>query len=102
MDMASSRGKELVIVEMDWPESCPSPSNPFPSGANSIPKSPTRQSTWMHDVAGIVTSVSGRRGIFYWGPAWIQNTNLGRSCADNLMLVSKSQARSSLGVCAQI
>jgi hypothetical protein len=63
--MASSRGKELIIIQTNWLESCPSPSNPCLLGASSIPKSATGQSTWTQDVAGIVTGVSGRRGIFY-------------------------------------
>jgi len=96
--MASTWGKELVVAETDWPVSCPSPSNEFPSDANSIPKSVAGQVTWIKDIASVVASVSGGSGLFYWEPMWIQNANLGSSCADNLMVDPNAQVRQSLSV----
>jgi len=40
--------------------------------------------------------------LSYWEPAWINNANLGSSCANNLMVSSSGEASSSLGVFASI
>jgi len=101
-NMASTWGKELVVAETDWPVSCPSPAYAFPSDASSIPKSVDGQTTWVKDVASVLSGVSKGDGLFYWEPAWIQNANLGSSCPDNCMFDSNGQARSSLSVFKQI
>lgn len=100
--MASTWGKDLIIAETNWPASCPSPKYTFPSDTTSIPRSATGQSTWVQDVANVVAGVSGGKGLFYWEPAWIDNANLGSSCADNLMFDSTGAARSSLSVFGKI
>jgi arabinogalactan endo-1,4-beta-galactosidase len=38
----------------------------------------------MRDVAGVVSGVKGGTGVSYWESAWIDNSNLGSSCADCL------------------
>jgi arabinogalactan endo-1,4-beta-galactosidase len=101
-DMASSWGKEIVVAETNWPFSCPSPAYAFPSDAKSIPFSAAGQTTWVKDVAAIVAGVKGGAGLFYWEPTWIQNANLGSSCADNLMVDQTGKARSSLSVFGSI
>lgn len=102
MNMASTYKKTLIVAETDWPVSCPSPAYEFPSDASSIPKSAAGQATWMKDIASVLSGVSGGAGLFYWEPAWIQNANLGSSCADNLMVDSTGKARSSLSVFGSI
>jgi len=97
-NMASGWGKGLIVAETNWPVSCPSPQSSFPSDASSIPKSADGQRTWIQDVAYVVASVNGGEGLFYWEPAWIQNANLGSSCADNLMFDQNGDVRSSLSV----
>jgi arabinogalactan endo-1,4-beta-galactosidase len=101
-NMASKWGKSLIVAETDWPTSCPSPSTAFPSDTKSIPFTAAGQTTWVKDVAAIVSGVSGGAGLFYWEPAWINNANLGSSCANNLMVSSSGEALSSLAVFGSI
>ena len=91
-----------MVVETDWPTSCPSPAYAFPSGTTSIPFSAAGQTEWVQDVAAVVAAVSGGAGLFYWEPAWINNAALGSSCADNLMVSSSGEALSSLAVFGSI
>jgi arabinogalactan endo-1,4-beta-galactosidase len=91
--MSSKYGKSVMVVETNWPVSCPNPSSAFPSDTSSIPFSAAGQSTWMKDVAG-----SAGLGLFYWEPAWLENAGLGTSCDDNLMFDQTGTARSSLSV----
>lgn len=101
-DMASKWGKELIVAETNWPQSCPDPAYTFPSDLTSIPFSAAGQTTFIKDVASAVSGVSGGVGLFYWEPAWIQNADLGSSCADNLMFSSSGEALSSMAVFASI
>ena len=101
-NMAATWGKELVVAETDWPVSCPNPAYAFPSDTASIPKSIAGQTTWVKDVAGVVSGVNGGSGLFYWEPAWIQNAGLGSSCPDNLMVEQSGAVRASLGVFSSI
>ncbi|CAK7198585.1 hypothetical protein SEUCBS139899_001248 [Sporothrix eucalyptigena] len=101
-NMAETWGKTLVVAETDWPTSCPSPKYAFPSDAKSIPFTAVGQTQWVKAVADVVAGVKGGSGLFYWEPAWVQNANLGSSCADNLMVSSSGQALSSLSVFSAI
>jgi arabinogalactan endo-1,4-beta-galactosidase len=96
--MASRYKKQIVVAETNWPVSCPNPAYPFPSDTTSIPKSAAGQTTWMKNVASIVSGVSGGVGLFYWEPAWVDNAALGSSCPDNAMFEWVGNARSSLSV----
>lgn len=97
-NMANTWGKELLVVETDWPTSCPNPRYQFPADARSIPFAAAGQATWIQQIANVVSSVKGGVGLFYWEPAWIHNANLGSSCADNCMFSQKGQALSSMSV----
>lgn len=97
-NMANSFGKEVLVVETNWPTSCPQPRYQFPPDARSIPFSAAGQTTWLQQVANVVASVPRGVGLFYWEPAWIHNANLGSSCADNCMFNPQGQALSSLSV----
>jgi len=97
-NMANSWGKEILVVETDWPTWCPNPKYQFPSDARSIPFTAVGQTTWIQQVANVVSSVKGGVGLFYWEPAWIHNANLGSSCADNCMFTQNGQALSSMAV----
>jgi len=101
-NMANTWGKDIVVAETDWPTSCPAPKYAFPSDVKSIPYSAAGQSTFIKDVANVVAGVKNGKGLFYWEPAWVQNANLGSSCANNLMVSSSGQALSSLAVFASI
>jgi len=96
-NMKSKYGKQIMVVETDWPTVCSHPSNSFPSDTKSIPFSVDGQTKWMQDVASIVSGVGGS-GIFYWEPAWINNANLGSSCENNLMVDKSGKVLSSLAV----
>ncbi|KAK5655463.1 hypothetical protein OQA88_5734 [Cercophora sp. LCS_1] len=97
-NMANTFGKEVLVVETNWPTSCPQPRYQFPSDARSIPFSATGQTNWLQQVANVVASVPRGVGLFYWEPAWIHNAGLGSSCADNCMFNPSGQALSSLSV----
>lgn len=97
-NMANTWGKELAVVETDWPVSCPSPKYAFPSDARDIPYTADGQRTWITRIANVVTGVKGGVGLFYWEPAWVHNANLGSSCANNCMFSTSGQALSSMSV----
>ena len=101
VNMRKAYGKEVMVVETDWPISCPQPKYAFPSDAKSIPFSAEGQTTWMKEVAKRIVAAGGT-GIFYWEPAWIDNAGLGSSCPNNLMVDDSGKARSSLAVFADI
>ncbi|CEJ54470.1 Putative Arabinogalactan endo-1,4-beta-galactosidase [Penicillium brasilianum] len=84
-NLHSTYGKDVLVVETDWPYSCPSPAYAFPSDLSSIPFSVAGQQTFLKDLAAVVEAVSGGLGIYYWEPAWVNNAGLGSSCADNLL-----------------
>lgn len=101
-NMASTWGKEVAVVETNWPVSCPNPKYSFPSDVRNIPFSAAGQATYVTKVANVVSSVSRGVGLFYWEPAWVHNANLGSSCADNTMFSQSGQALSSLSVFQRI
>jgi arabinogalactan endo-1,4-beta-galactosidase len=102
-NMASRYGKEVQVVETNWPTYCPSPAYAFPADAKSIPISVDGQVTWLKDVAAKVTGVGGKgTGLFYWEPAWIDNKSLGSSCGYNLMVSDQGQDMGSMKVFGQI
>ncbi|KAI1843358.1 hypothetical protein JX265_007833 [Neoarthrinium moseri] len=97
-NMASTWGKEIAVVETNWPTSCPSPKYAFPSDLKSIPFSAAGQTTFVQKVAAVVAGVSRGVGLFYWEPAWVDNSSLGSSCAYNTMFQYPGTALSSIGV----
>ncbi|EUC33739.1 glycoside hydrolase family 53 protein [Bipolaris victoriae FI3] len=103
-NMASKYGKEVMVVETNWPSWCPNPKYAFPSDTKSIPISVDGQTTWMKEVAKRVAGASGGKGtgLFYWEPAWIDNAGLGSSCGWNLMFGDDGKVMNSLAVFGQI
>ncbi|KAK4189703.1 family 53 glycosyl hydrolase [Podospora australis] len=97
-NMANTWGKEVLVVETNWPTSCPNPKYTFPSDVRNIPFSAAGQAQYVTSVANVVKSVSRGTGLFYWEPSWIHNANLGSSCADNTMFSPNGQALSSVSV----
>lgn len=85
-DMYAAYGKDIVVVETNWPVSCPDPEYAFPSDLESIPFSVAGQETFLEELAAVVEDVTGGLGIYYWEPAWVGNADLGSSCADNLLV----------------
>ncbi|KAJ4361918.1 hypothetical protein N0V83_010859 [Neocucurbitaria cava] len=98
--MATKYGKEVQVVETNWPSYCPNPAYAFPADTKSIPFSVDGQVTWMKEVAKRVAAVAGGKGtgLFYWEPTWIDNPGLGSSCGWNLMVGSDGKVMNSLAV----
>ncbi|KAF8316145.1 arabinogalactan endo-1,4-beta-galactosidase [Clavulina sp. PMI_390] len=86
-------GKDVIIAETDWPAtSCST------AMSASYPDSPTGQLQWISGITSVLNALPGGhgKGIYYWEPTWLQNANLGSSCADNLLFDSSGTARSSV------
>lgn len=101
-NMVSNWGKEVAVVETNWPTSCPNPRYSFPPDVRSIPFSVAGQVAYVTQVANVVSSVNKGVGLFYWEPAWVHNAGLGSSCADNTMFAYSGQAHASLSVFQRI
>ncbi|KAF2729859.1 glycosyl hydrolase 53 [Polyplosphaeria fusca] len=103
-NMVSRYGKEVMVVETDWPTYCPNPRYAFPGDVKGIAFSVDGQKEWMARVADKVGGVSGGKGtgLFYWEPAWVGNAGLGSSCGWNLMVDDGGKDMGSLGVFASI
>ncbi|KAH9859835.1 hypothetical protein IAQ61_011617 [Plenodomus lingam] len=102
--MAAKYGKQVQVVETNWPSSCPNPSTPFPADTSSIPLSAWGQVLWMKEVAKRVAAVPGGKGtgLFYWEPTWIENPGLGSSCNWNLMVEQSGKVMEGMAVFKEI
>jgi arabinogalactan endo-1,4-beta-galactosidase len=103
-NMAKKYGKEVMVVETDWPTECPRPAHAFPADAKSIPLSVEGQTKWIKEIAKRVADVPGGKGtgLFYWEPAWISSPGLGSSCPYNLLVSRDGKAERSLAVFKEI
>ncbi|KAK1141198.1 hypothetical protein N8T08_009237 [Aspergillus melleus] len=102
-NLQSTYSKDVLVVETNWPESCPNPEFAFPSDLTSIPFSVAGQKTFVQQVADTVAGVTGGAGLYYWEPAWVDNAGLGSSCHDNLMVeYDNDQVRESVTVFGDI
>ncbi|KAJ5085533.1 hypothetical protein N7532_010304 [Penicillium argentinense] len=96
-NLYSTYGKDVLVVETNWPYSCPNPAYSFPSDLTSIPFSVAGQQSFLQKLAAVVEGVSGGLGIYYWEPAWVDNAGLGSSCDDNLLVSwQNDESRASL------
>lgn len=92
-------GKELMIVETNWPIICTSPEYPFPSDTADIPIGPpSGQTIWIQRTAATLGGISKAVGLSYWEGAWINNAVLGSSCEWNPMFDGNGKGYDSLGV----
>lgn len=102
-NMHSTYSKPVLVVETNWPVSCPNPEYAFPSDLQSIPLSVQGQETFLTDVANVVSGTGDGLGLYYWEPAWVGNAALGSSCSDNLMVDSSTdEVRASIEVYEKI
>jgi arabinogalactan endo-1,4-beta-galactosidase len=86
--LAQMYGKPMHVVETDYPAICNGEYNPIPpSSEPEIPYDVAGQTEWMHDVIGVVRGVEGElgHGVWYWEPAWLNNTSLGSACNDAIL-----------------
>ncbi|KAK1979639.1 family 53 glycosyl hydrolase [Colletotrichum cereale] len=86
--MADKYGKPMQVVETDYPAVCDGRWNPIPESSEpGIPYSVAGQVEWMAEVLRIVREAPGGlgRGLWYWEPAWLENTSLGSDCNDAVL-----------------
>jgi arabinogalactan endo-1,4-beta-galactosidase len=100
--VSSTYSKPVLVVETNWPASCPNPEYDFPEDIASIPFSAEGQTTFITAVAEAVAGTDQGLGIYYWEPAWIDNAGLGSSCDNNLMVDDSGQVLESISVWSQI
>ncbi|KAK2761538.1 hypothetical protein FQN54_001366 [Arachnomyces sp. PD_36] len=100
--VASTYSKPVLVVETNWPASCPNPEYQFPEDIASIPFGADGQTQFLTSVAEVVGGVSQGLGLYYWEPAWIDNAGLGSSCDNNLMVDDSGQVLESISVWSQI
>ncbi|KAF7316537.1 Arabinogalactan endo-beta-1,4-galactanase [Mycena indigotica] len=89
-------GKDVMVVETDWPASCSS----SVALSQNIAVSAAGQQSWVLGIRNVLSAISGGHGIgiSYWEPAWIGNAGLGSSCADNLVVDGSGNTRSSVAM----
>ncbi|KAF2703268.1 glycoside hydrolase family 53 protein [Pleomassaria siparia CBS 279.74] len=103
-NMVEKYGKEVMVVETNWPTSCPNPAYAFPGDAKNIPFTVDGQVQWVKEIASKVAGVASGQGtgVFYWEPAWIGNAGLASSCVYNLMVTDDGKDMGSLGVFGEV
>ncbi|KAL2830623.1 family 53 glycosyl hydrolase [Aspergillus cavernicola] len=99
--LKSTYQHDVLVVEANWPVSCPNPEYTFPSDLQPISFSTEGQMTFLTEVANAISS-GGGIGLYYWEPMWIDNAGLGSSCDDNLLVDSDGQVRDSVAVFADL
>ncbi|WYZ35298.1 hypothetical protein EsH8_I_001574 [Colletotrichum jinshuiense] len=86
--MGDKFGKPMQVVETDYPALCDGRWNPIPpSSEPGIPYDVDGQIEWMGEVIRIVKEVPRGlgQGVWYWEPAWLNNTSLGSDCNDAIL-----------------
>ncbi|KAJ7747961.1 endogalactanase [Mycena maculata] len=94
--MVTKYGKDVMVVETDWPAVCPGVALSAPS----IPVSAAGQQQWILAIKNVLVGLSGGRGkgIAYWEPGWVGNAGLGSSCSDALLVDSSGNTRASIAM----
>ncbi|KAH8675413.1 family 53 glycosyl hydrolase [Xylariales sp. PMI_506] len=80
--------KPVQVVETDYPAICDGEYAPIPDSSEpEIPYNVEGQIEWMANVTEIVKGVPNGlgHGVWYWEPAWLNNTSLGSNCTDALL-----------------
>ncbi|KAL3261582.1 hypothetical protein ABHI18_003606 [Aspergillus niger] len=84
VNLQSTYNKLVIVVEMNWPVSCPNPEYSFRSNLRSIPFSVAGQQQFLEKLEAVVEATTDGLGVYYWEPAWITKAGLGSSCDENL------------------
>ncbi|KAI9371728.1 glycosyl hydrolase 53 [Aspergillus egyptiacus] len=100
--LVSQYGKEVQVVETNWPTQCTNPTYPFPDDQRDIPFSPAGQTEYLRRLASTLKAIPGVTGLNYWEPAWIHNAVLGSPCESNVMFNPNGQAYDSVSVFASL
>ena len=86
--LADKYGKPMMVVETDWPVLCDGKYNPVPAFSEpQIPVNVEGQLEWTRNTTQTVKKVKNGlgAGVFYWEPAWLNNTGLGSACEDAIL-----------------
>ncbi|KAF2009099.1 glycoside hydrolase family 53 protein [Aaosphaeria arxii CBS 175.79] len=99
-NLVTRYGKEVMVIETNWPVSCVNGDYPFPLDTADITFDPAGQTTWIQRTAATLNKVQGARavGLSYWEGAWIHNAVLGSSCDWNTLFDGNAQAYTSMAV----
>lgn len=91
-------GKDVMVVETDWPATGSCPGATLSQG--DIPISVSGQTTWVNGIKNVLTGLPSGHGIgvVYWEPGWIGNAGLGSSCTDNLLVDGSGVSRASMSM----
>lgn len=75
--------KPVYVAETDFPQDCQN----GPQLSEPILASVAGQIEWTKDVIDVVKNVNGGygKGVFYWEPAWLNNTGLGSACGSSIL-----------------
>lgn len=81
--LASTYGKPVIVAETDWPVSC----DGVTLSDTSIPVGAKGQTEWVDDIVTVLEAVpdSLGQGLFYFEPAYINNTALSSDCSDVIL-----------------
>jgi arabinogalactan endo-1,4-beta-galactosidase len=93
--LAEQYRKPLQVVETDYPAICNGQQEPIPTSSEpKIPYNIQGRTTWVDDVIEIVKGAPYGlgRGVHYWEPAWLNNTNLGSNCSDAILFTADYSA----------
>ncbi|KAF9066770.1 endogalactanase [Rhodocollybia butyracea] len=97
-NVVAKYGKDILIVETDWPSSGSCPGVTLSQGG--IALTPAGQETWVNGIKTVLSEVSGGhgKGIVYWEPGWIGNAGLGSACSDNLVVDNSGNTLASIAL----
>ncbi|KAI7214985.1 hypothetical protein KC333_g5702 [Hortaea werneckii] len=85
--MYSSYGKDIMLAETNWPQTCTDTSEyPLPEDTRDIPISAEGQAVWIQRLGDILNAQTGGLGFTYWEGAWLSNAGLGTECEDMLLV----------------
>ena len=87
--IASTYGKPVQVVETDWPDLCPNIDTVEGRGLSEpdISISVAGQIQWVQGVIDVMKGVPQQlgQGVWYWEPAFLNNTSLGSNCSDAIL-----------------
>jgi arabinogalactan endo-1,4-beta-galactosidase len=86
--LAAKYSKPIMVAETDYPVECKGKYKPKPAFSEpSIALSVKGQIDWTRRLISTVKKVPNGlgQGVFYWEPAWTNNTSLGSACEDAIL-----------------
>ncbi|KAE9404643.1 glycoside hydrolase family 53 protein [Gymnopus androsaceus JB14] len=92
-DLVDTYGKEIMIVETDWPSSGTCDGVTL---SEDLPISTTGQEEWISGITDVLNDLDGALGVVYWEPGWIGNDDLGSGCSDNLLVSDEGETLASI------